>query len=114
VSKYVKGKTAPTGNTQFQFVAGSLNFKSTSYDWLVVSGNKAQYEGEGTINDLPGYGFRLTAWDNEGGFDKFRIKIWRLSDGAVVYDNRFGTPDANEVANPQAIASGSIVIHKAK
>jgi hypothetical protein len=34
----------PTGNTNFQFKAGGLRFKSSSYDWLVVSGqDKAKY-----------------------------------------------------------------------
>ena len=36
--------------TEFQFKAGNLNFKSTSYQWLVVAGPKAQYKGFGTIN----------------------------------------------------------------
>ena len=38
VAKYQKGKSVPDGNTEFQFKAGDLNFKSTSYDWLVISG----------------------------------------------------------------------------
>ena len=28
VSQYEKGKTVPTGNTEFQFQTGNLNFKS--------------------------------------------------------------------------------------
>src|SRR5665647_1838846 len=50
VSKYQKGANAPTGNTEFQFKVANLNFKSTSYDWLVIAGAKAQYKGTGTIN----------------------------------------------------------------
>ena len=38
----------PSGATEFQFQAGSFNFKSTSYEWLVVAGAKAQYKGAGT------------------------------------------------------------------
>lgn len=30
VSKYKKGATLPTGETEFQFKAGNLNFMSTS------------------------------------------------------------------------------------
>jgi hypothetical protein len=45
--------------------------------------------------------------------DRFRIKIWDKSAGdAVVYDNVPGAPDDIDIANPQAIAAGSIVIHK--
>jgi hypothetical protein len=114
VSKYQKGSSVPTGNTEFQFHAGGLNFKSTSYEWLVVSGAKAQYKGVGTINGAGSYGFILTAVDGQsnggGGIDKFRIKIWDRTTGAVVYDNQMGAAD--DATPSTAIASGSIVIHK--
>ena len=59
VSKYKKGANAPTGETEFQFHATSFNFKSTSYEWLVVAGKKAQYKGEGTVNGAGAYKFML-------------------------------------------------------
>ena len=40
VSKYQKGANIPTGQTQFQFRAGNLNFHSTVYEWLVVAVRK--------------------------------------------------------------------------
>jgi hypothetical protein len=49
-----------------------------------------------------------------GGFDKFRIKIWRISDGTLVYDNARGSSDDIDAANPQEIGGGSIVIHSDK
>ena len=49
VAKYKKGATVPDGNTQFQFKTGDLNFKSTSYEWLVVAGNKAQFNGAASV-----------------------------------------------------------------
>ena len=39
VSKYKKGASVPTGQTEFQFKAGDLNFHSTSYDWPLVTGS---------------------------------------------------------------------------
>ncbi len=45
---------------------------------------------------------------------KFRIKIWDKAAEMIVYDNAYGSPDDLESANPQAIAGGSIVIHKPK
>ena len=77
----------PDGNTQFQFHAAGFNFSSTSYEWLVVAGSKAQFKGVGTINGEGVYKFMLTA--NDGNPDTFRIKIW-YEDAAgehVVYDN---------------------------
>jgi HYR domain/Galactose oxidase, central domain len=114
VSKYQKGATVPTGQTQFQFQVANLNFQSTAYQWLVISGGfKAQYKGSGTINGAGNYGFILTAIDGElkggGGSDKFRIKIWDNATGKAVYDNQLGATDS---ADPTTvIAGGSIVIH---
>jgi hypothetical protein len=117
-SQYKKGATVPTGQTEFQLHFASFNFHGDAYEWLVVSGHKAQYKGTGKVNGVPGYGFLLTAYDGNvsggGGVDKFRIKIWRLSDSAVVYDTKMGTSDDIDQANPVAIAGGSIVIHKSK
>jgi hypothetical protein len=53
VSKYKKGATIPEGETEFQFHVASLNFHSTVYEWLVVSGAaKAQYKGSGACRRL--------------------------------------------------------------
>src|SRR5215475_6771678 len=76
VSKYKSGQSIPTGETEFQFHVAGFNFKSTVYEWLVVSGPKAQYKGAGTVNGAGNYGFLLTATDGQvaggGGVDKFR------------------------------------------
>jgi hypothetical protein len=116
VSKYKAGQSIPTGETEFNFSVANFNFHSTVYEWLVVSGPLAQYKGSGTINNAGDYGFLLTATDGQanggGGTDKFRIKIWRKSDSVVVYDNRLGTSDDINSADPQALGGGSIVIHK--
>ena len=114
VSKYQKGASAPTGRTQFQFRAASLDFESTAYQWLVVAGSKAQFKGTGTLNGIGGYGFLLTAWDggHGPGVDRFRIKIWLVSSGNVIYDNKHGSSDDMDKADPQTISTGSIVVHK--
>jgi len=114
-SKYQKGANIPTGNTEFQFKVASLNFKSTSYQWLVVAGAHAKYKGVGTINGSGNYGFMLTATDGQvsggGGVDTFRIKIWDRDNGdAVVYDNQMGAGDDSDAGT--ALGGGSIVIHK--
>jgi hypothetical protein len=112
VSKYKKGASVPDGNTEFQFKAGDLNFHSTSYDWLVVAGARAQYKGTGTINGTGDYRFMLTAIDGQvnggGGVDKFRIKIW--GDSGLIYDNQLGAGDTEDPTT--VLGGGSIVIHK--
>jgi hypothetical protein len=114
VSKYQRGATVPTGQTQFQFRVADLNFHSTSYQWLVIAGAKAQYKGTGTINGTGGYSFMLTAIDGQlggdAGMDRFRIKIWSQTTDEVIYDNQLGAPDTTEPST--VIQGGSIVIHK--
>jgi hypothetical protein len=104
VSKYKKGATVPTGQTEFVFQAGDLNFHSSSYQWLVVNqaGTNAQFKGVGTINGAGDYKFMLWAGDDLP--DTFRIKIWTEdSEGNEmdIYDNGFDQP----------IGGGSIVVH---
>lgn len=117
VSKYKRGADVPTGNTEFQFHAGDLNFHSDEYQWLVVAGAKAMFKGTGTINGEAGYGFLITAIDADltasTDIDLFRIKIWiEADDTTVVYDNMLG---ADDDADPTTeLASGSIVVHTAK
>jgi hypothetical protein len=97
VAKYQYGANVPDGDTQFQFRAGDLNFHSTSYEWLVVAGNKAQFRGEGTINGQGSYTFMI--WADDDNPDTFRIKIWGAN--GTVYDN----------GSQQALGGGSIKIH---
>jgi hypothetical protein len=106
VSKYKKGATAPTGQTEFQFQTADLNFHSDSYQWLVVTGsNYAQFKGSGTINGMGEYKFML--WAGDDTVDTFRIKIWEedeFENETIIYDNGFD----------QEIDGGSIVIHTKK
>jgi hypothetical protein len=120
VSKYQKGSSVPTGQTEFQFQVGNLDFHSNTYTVLTISGNQAQYRGSGTINgqnDSAGnpYKFILTARDGDmSGWnetitpDGLRMKITD-SNGNVIYDNLQGATDA--LGNTQPIAGGDIVIH---
>jgi hypothetical protein len=117
VSKYKKGATVPTGETEFQFKVADLNFHSDVYQWLVIAGARAQYKGTGTINGEGNYGFMLTSIDEKltpsTDVDMFRIKIWDKDNGdVIVYDNQMSTDDDAELTT--GIGGGSIVIHKSK
>jgi hypothetical protein len=114
VSRYARGTATPIGQTQFLFRLAGLEFQSSKYDWLVVAGARAQFKGRGTVNAAGDYGFMLSAVDGDrpegGGVDKFRIKIWDIVTGQVIYDNQQGASENSEVAT--ALGAGSIVIHK--
>jgi len=107
VSKYQRGATVPSGNTQFQFEAGNLDFHSTAYQWMVITGNcRGQFKGTGSINGVGSYTFILTAIDGEQcsnpGPDTFRIQITdNNNNGVLVYDNGYD----------QAIGAGDITLH---
>ncbi|UCF13358.1 MAG: hypothetical protein JSW06_03630 [Thermoplasmatales archaeon] len=110
VSKYKKGQSNPTGNTEFQYQVASLNFHSKNYDWLIVAGAKAIYKGTGTINGDGNYGFMIFVIDEKltssSDVDMFRIKIWDQDDNdSIVYDN-------NLEENGTELSGGQIVIHK--
>ena len=116
-SKYRKGAAIPTGETEFLFRTGNFRFRAVKYDWLVVAGARAQFKGTGSVNGVSNYGFLLTVVDGDltggGGVDRFRLKVWDKSAAdKIVYDNVIGAPDDLEAASPQALTSGSIIIHK--
>jgi len=113
-AKYHNQESTPSGQTEFKFKEGDINFHSTAYEWLVVTGPKAQYKGTGTVNGSGNYGFIVTVNDGQepggGGVDRFRIKIWNINNGnAVIYDTQPGDPDS--AAPTTALGGGSIVIH---
>lgn len=113
-SKYKKNETLPTGNTVFNFDLADLEFKSTSYDWLVITDEKAQYSGSGSINDAGNYGFLFTVTDADlspsTDDDLFRIKIWDRSNGdALVYDNQINEDDNSDAGT--TLGGGNIKIH---
>ncbi len=100
-AKYLKGKIVPSGYTTFAFYAPGMVFRATGFEWLAFNSTykKAQLQGFGNLNGLPGAHFKM--WVIDGRPDAFRIRIW-AADGTLVYDN----------GAPQAIGGGSIVMHK--
>jgi hypothetical protein len=115
-SKYEKGATTPSGQTEFVFEAAQMTFKSTSYEWLVISGSEATFKGAGTINDKGDYAFGLIGVDDktrgEANLDRFRLRIWEKANGKLIYDSGLGGPE--NVPPTTAIPSGSVNIHKEK
>ncbi len=84
---------------EFQAKESNVAFKATSIDWLAISGNRAEAQGHGTVNDVAGWTFRVVLVD---GPDKFEIRIWH--DGADLTS----TP---VYFTGGSIGSGSVVVH---
>jgi len=109
-SKYKKGTSIPTGETEFHLKEADLKFKSTSYDWMVINGAKATYRGSGTVNGAGNYGFLVSAIAGEisGGKDLIRFKIWDKATNTVIYDNGAGSDSSNPIT---PLGGGNIKIH---
>ena len=103
VSKYLPGKNTPSGNLEFQFKEGNLNFKSTDMDWLVVTGQpRAKFHGTGTVNGTNVCNFEVDAWAGSftGNVDAFGLKISSCSTGG----DRYSLPATK-------LTKGNIIIH---
>lgn len=112
VVRYHKGAEVPDGQAELVYHTAGMNFHSTEYDWLVVTGDdKAKFKGRGTLNGEGDYRFMI--WAGDGEPDTFRIKIWEEISGGelVVYDNSLAN---STFENGQPIGKGSIVIHAPK
>ncbi len=114
-SQYFKGAANPKGETLVNFQAGNLEFSALNFDYLAISGAKAQFRGFGKINGASGYDFILTVIDGAlagDGVDKFRIKIWEKLSGTIIYDNESGRSDADDPITPVGDNGSSIIIKK--
>ncbi len=116
VAKYKKGASIPTGNTEFQFHMGNLNFHTESLLWMVIGESSATFAGEGTLNGIRGYGIRVSVVDarlsTDTDVDLLRVVIWDTDSGDVLYDNQPGADTLNGEGLP--ISRGSIVVHNKK
>ena len=114
VAKLKKGDVVPTGNTEFQLHSVKMNFKSKSYDWMAASTTQITFRGLGTVNGVEGFGFAVTAVDGRpiAAEDAFRIRIWNVESGEVVYDSQVTGNTADNATPTTELANGSIVIHK--
>ena len=127
VSKYKRGRSAPSGNASFRLETAGFRFRSLEHEWLVISNARARFQGIGLFEDEPPrlYHFRITVLDADVNDsdpfeeDRFRIRIWTEGvdeSGALVeyvfYDNGYGRADGLDEGGTTALGGGSIVIHK--
>jgi hypothetical protein len=104
-----RNATNPKGETQFEFKVGSFEFNALTFDYLVISGAKAQFRGTGKIiGGQSGIGFSMTVIDGQldgSGADKIRMKIYNRATNAIIYDNQPGASDADDPVTPVGINS---------
>jgi hypothetical protein len=114
LSQYEKDAVAPSGHAELHL--GPFHFNASSQRVLYVSGSRAQLRGTGDVNDQPGYGFSITMSKGRvsggDGIDRLRLKVWKESDGTVVYDNVRGFNDDLDSPTLQEMSSGAVVINK--
>jgi hypothetical protein len=110
---YFKNATLPKGETQFEFKIGDFEYNAVNFDYLSISGAKAQFKGTGKIvGGQSGINFIMTVIDGDldgTGIDKVRMKIYNKNTGQIYYDNQ---PGASDAANPIAAVglNSSIVV----
>ncbi|MEJ8817783.1 Ig-like domain-containing protein [Lacibacter sp. H407] len=110
-SNYFKTATYPKGETQLEFKVGDFEFNALNYEYLAISGAKAQFRGSGKItNGQSGVSFIMTVVDGElngTGIDKIRMKIFNKNTGEVFYDNQPGASD--DIDPITVVKAGSVV-----
>jgi hypothetical protein len=111
-TNYFKNSTYPKGETQFEFKIGKFEYNALNFDYLSISGVKAQFKGTGKIiGGQSGINFIMTVIDGDldgTGIDKVRMKIYNKNTGQVYYDNQ---PGASDAANPTtAVGNNSSIV----
>jgi hypothetical protein len=103
-ARYEGANDRPSGSVDFKLNVGKFDFHSTSLDWLVVSNGDATVEGRGTLNGGGDYRFSVTT--RSGDADEIRVRVWKRSTGALVYDSRPGSESLT------TLGGGSIQVHR--
>lgn len=112
LARYGKDATSVVAHPGFRLRVAEFDFESTAYDWLVITGAKAQLRGWGCVNGSAGYSFQIAAIDGKelgsSEPDRLRIRIWDSASGLLVYDNQRGAADAAEPTS--VLGGGSIAV----
>ncbi len=106
--QYKTGTTIPTGSllVQMRDASPPLTLKATGFDWLVVSGSNAMFQGSAVLNGSGAFKFRVEVDDLSAG-DRFRIRVW--NDATQSVDNpQFRIESAGGTIQ---LGGGSIVVH---
>lgn len=103
--------TLPSSNVKFSFKVGGLDFTSTGCQWLVLSGAKAMFKANGTVNGSGSYTILVSGVDGSttNSADLVRVKITDDSTNTVIYDTQPGAPETADPMTP--LTSGFVKVH---
>ncbi len=101
------------GRASYRFNNGNIDFQSTSFNQIIVSGNTAKVSGSGTINGSGEYKFYISVVDEKSTgknreADKYRIRLVDSATQEVVYDNQMG--DSKDAKATHPITNGNILV----
>lgn len=104
------GSAQPTGMVILKLSGTNQILMSNQPKWMVKVGNRVQIHGIGKVGAVTGYTYTITAADS-GLFrrDQIRIQIWDPV-GAIVYDNRAGSPESITQTSLQNVGGGGFTI----
>jgi hypothetical protein len=97
--KYKENGIDPTGSLNVTLKEAGLDLKAVTFDWLIISGGRAEFEGAATSGTLTGLRFRVIAFDRSP--DSFEIRVWDAS----------GSFDAPTYRIANNLGGGSVQIH---
>ena len=103
-AKYLKGTTTPAGSLVFDLHDGTtvhLAFAATSIDWLVISGGRAEFEGNALLKT--GVSLRYRAIAIDGSTDRFEVRLWDPGAG--------GSFDRPRYVVSNSLGGGQVIVH---
>jgi hypothetical protein len=106
--KYQTGASAPSGTFEAKMSSAKLEFRATSFEWLVIDGAKFSMVGRGTINGGGDYAFSVSGEDGASE-DSIRICVWNRATGVMAYDNRAGSSAQGTAM--ALLGGGSLQVH---
>ena len=95
-AKLPAGASLPNGRVRLWIPGGRFDFESSVVEMLVVSGNRAQLWGTGTLDGAAAR-FRVTVVDGDmaatkKAADAIRVELWNASGTTLRYDTQPGAP----------------------
>ena len=110
VVRYRRNLPEPVGNFNFTLYPDGRRISGLGYDWLVINGTSATFQGYGDLDGNGDYGFLVSVKDNGDQTDLVRVRIWNRATGDVLYDSQPDSPITAPATVP--LGGGSLTIHR--